>query len=81
LAIFYYSEQKIGEKMDTKNIIQNALSLTPAERLFIIETLSKSLSEPDKDIDNYWKEEVEKRYEQFISGKIKTVLYEDIIKK
>jgi len=67
--------------MDTKNIIQNALSLTPAERLFIIETLSKSLSEPDKDIDNYWKEEVEKRYEQFISGKIKTVLYEDIIKK
>ena len=67
--------------MDTKNIIQNALSLTPAERLFIIETLSKSLSEPDKDIENYWKEEVEKRYEQFISGKIKTVPYEDIIKK
>ncbi len=67
--------------MDTKNLIQNALSLTPAERIFIIETLSKSLSEPDKDIDKYWKEEVERRYEQFISGKIKTIPYEDIIKK
>jgi putative addiction module component (TIGR02574 family) len=67
--------------MDTKNIIQNALSLTPAERLFIIETLSKSLSEPDKDIDKYWREEVERRYEEFVKGKIKTIPYEDIIKK
>ncbi|MCZ7609494.1 MAG: addiction module protein [Ignavibacterium sp.] len=67
--------------MDTKKIIQNALSLSPAERLLIIETLSKSLSEPDKDIDNYWKEEVEKRYEQFIIGKIKSIPYEDIKKK
>lgn len=66
--------------MDTKKIIQNALSLSPAERLLIIETLSKSLSEPDKDIDNYWKEEVEKRYEQFIIGKIKSIPYEDIKK-
>ncbi|HSR18545.1 MAG TPA: addiction module protein [Ignavibacteriaceae bacterium] len=66
--------------MDSKSIIQNALNLSPAERLFIIETLSKSLSEPDKDIDKYWKEEVEKRYEQFINGKIKSIPY-DIIKK
>jgi putative addiction module component (TIGR02574 family) len=67
--------------MDTKNIIQNALNLTPAERLLIIETLSKSLSEPDIDIDKYWKEEVERRYELFIKGKIKTIPYEEIAKK
>jgi len=67
--------------MDTRNIIQNALSLTPAERFLIIEALSKSLSEPDKDVDKYWKEEVERRYEQFVNGKIKTIPYEDIIKK
>jgi hypothetical protein len=47
--------------MDSKNIIQNALNLSPAERLFIIEALSKSLSEPDKEIEKYWKEEFEKR--------------------
>ena len=67
--------------MDSKNIIQNALNLSPAERLFIIETLSRSLSEPDKDIDKYWKEEVEERYEAFLNGKIKTIPYEEILKK
>ena len=67
--------------MDSKNIIQNALNLSPAERLFIIETLSRSLSEPDKDIDKYWKEEVEERYEAFLNRKIKTIPYEEILKK
>jgi putative addiction module component (TIGR02574 family) len=67
--------------MDSKNIIRNALSLSPVERLFIIEELSKSLSEPDKDIEKYWKEEVEKRYEAFISGKVKSIPYEEILKK
>jgi putative addiction module component (TIGR02574 family) len=67
--------------MDSKNIIQNALNLSPAERLFIIDTLSKSLSEPDKDIDEYWKDEVEKRYDAFLKGKIKKIPYEEILKK
>lgn len=66
--------------MDSKNIIENALSLSPAERLLIIETLSKSLSEPDQDIDKYWKEEVEQRYKAYISGKIKSIPYEEIKK-
>ncbi len=67
--------------MDTKNIIQDALNLSPAERLLIIEALSKSLSEPDKEIDKYWKEEVEKRYEEFLNGKRKSIPYEEIFKK
>jgi putative addiction module component (TIGR02574 family) len=66
--------------MDSKNIIQNALNLSPAERLFIIDELSKSLSEPDKDIDEYWKEEVEKRYDAFLKGKVKSIPYEEIKK-
>jgi putative addiction module component (TIGR02574 family) len=66
--------------MDSKNIIQSALNLSPAERLFIIDALSKSLSEPDKDIDEYWKEEVEKRYDAFIKGKVKRIPYEEIRK-
>ncbi len=67
--------------MDSKNIIYNALNLSPAERVFIIETLSQSLSEPDKDIDMYWKEEVEKRYSAYLSGKIRSIPYEEILKK
>ena len=64
--------------MDSKSIIQNALNLSPAEKLLIIETLSKSLSEPDKDMDKYWKEEVEKRYDEYLNGKIKSISYNDI---
>ena len=67
--------------MDSKNIIQNALILSPTERLFIIETLSKSLSEPNKDIEEYWKKEVEKRYQAFQDGKIKSISYDEIVKK
>jgi putative addiction module component (TIGR02574 family) len=66
--------------MDSKNIIKSALNLSPAERLFIIDALSKSLSEPDKDIDEYWKEEVEKRYDAFIKGRVRRIPYEEIKK-
>ena len=66
--------------MDSKSIIENALNLSPAERLLIIETLSKSLSEPDKDIDKYWKEEVEYRYKEYINGEIKSIPYSEIKK-
>jgi len=67
--------------MDSKNIIQTALTLSPAERVFIIEALSQSLSEPDKNIETFWKEEVEKRYTAFLQGKVKSISYEKIITK
>lgn len=67
--------------MDSKSIIENALNLSPAERLLVIETLSKSLSEPDQDIDKYWKEEVEQRYKAYLNGKIKSIPYDEILKK
>lgn len=67
--------------METKNIIQSALSLSPAERLFIIEALSQSLSEPNSDVEKLWKEEIEQRYNALRSGKIKTIPYEKILKK
>lgn len=66
--------------MDSKSIIENALNLSPAEKLLVIETLSQSLSEPDQVIDKYWKEEVEQRYKAYVSDKIKSIPY-DAIKK
>ncbi len=66
--------------MDTKTIIQNALNLSPAERILILEALSKSLSEPDNEIDNAWKKEVEARIKDYSDGKIKTISYEEILR-
>lgn len=54
-------------------MIQNALAISPVERLSIIEMLSQSLNEPDK--------EVEKRYDEYQKGKIKTIPFDEITKK
>lgn len=67
--------------MDSKSIIKDVLNLSPAEKLYIIEILSQSLSEPDEKIDQYWKEEAEQRYEAYLNGKIKSIPYDDILKK
>ncbi len=67
--------------MDSKSIIKDVLNLSPAEKLYIIEILSQSLSEPDEKIDNYWKEEVEQRYAAYMNGKIKSIPYSGILKK
>jgi putative addiction module component (TIGR02574 family) len=73
--LFYYCH-KIWKAIWIQKIIKDALNLSPVERLFIIETLPKSLSEPDKNIEKYWKEEVEDRYEAYLSGKMKIIPYE-----
>lgn len=67
--------------MDSKSLIQDALNLSPAERLYIIEILSQSLSEPDKEIDKYWKDEVEKRLEAYKKGQLKTITYDELLNK
>ena len=66
--------------MDSKSIIKDALNLSPTEKLYIIEILTESLSEPDKKIEDYWKEEVEQRYLAYTKGEIKSIPYNDIRK-
>lgn len=67
--------------MDTKNIIDNAVNLSTAEGLIIIETLSKNLSEPNADIEKYWKKEVDQRYATYLDSRVKSILYEEVTKK
>lgn len=67
--------------MNSKNIIKDILNLSSAEKLYIIEILSQSLNETDEKIDKYWKKEVEERYEAYLKGEIKSIPYNDILKK
>ena len=67
--------------MDSQNIIKDALGLSPAEKILVLEALSESLSEPDKEIDKIWREEVEQRYKAFMDGKIKTISYDEITRR
>jgi putative addiction module component (TIGR02574 family) len=67
--------------MDTKELLKEALQLRPAERLQLIEWLTQSLDKPDKEIEQIWDEEAEKRYEALKAGKVKTIPLNEIIQK
>jgi putative addiction module component (TIGR02574 family) len=64
--------------MKSKEILNQALALKPEERFVIIEGLLKSLDEPDKNIDEIWAEEAEKRLEAYRAGKLEGIPMEDI---
>jgi len=67
--------------MDTNLIFKEALHLRPAERLQLIEWLTKSLSKPDEKIEKIWAEESEKRYDALKQGKVQTIPLDEIIKR
>lgn len=67
--------------MDTNLIFKEALHLRPAERLQLIEWLTKSLSKPDEKIEKIWAEESEKRYDALKQGKVQIIPLDEIIKR
>ena len=67
--------------MDTNMILKEALNLSPAERLRLIEALSNSLNKPDESIEKIWAEESEKRYKALEEGRIKVVAFKEVIQR
>lgn len=67
--------------MDTKSVFKDALQLRPAERLQLIEMLSRSLNKPDENIERIWAEEAEKRYKALEEGKVKTIAINEIVER
>jgi putative addiction module component (TIGR02574 family) len=67
--------------MSNKEIIESALKLSPPEKLFIVESILKSLDEPNKEIESIWLEEAEKRLKAYREGKLEGIPMEDIFKK
>ena len=59
--------------IESKQLINKALSLSPAERIIVVDNLLTSLDNPDRKIDALWKKEVENRLKAYKSGKIKSI--------
>jgi len=59
--------------MDKKSILEEAPHSRPADRLRLIELLTRSLNEPDEKIEKIWAGESEQRYEALRKGKLKTI--------
>lgn len=66
--------------MSTKELIGEALKLKPEDRFALVESLIKSLDEPDKKLDEIWAEEAEKRLKAYREGKIEGIPIEEIFK-
>jgi putative addiction module component (TIGR02574 family) len=64
--------------MGSNEIINEAINLKPQERYLIIETLVKSLNQPDEEIEQIWIEESQKRLNEYKEGKLKTLSYKDV---
>jgi len=67
--------------MDTKSVFKDALQLRPAERLLLIEMLSKSLNQPDEKIEKIWSDESEKRYQALEENRVKSITINEIIER
>ena len=66
--------------METKEILNQALNLKPADRFLIIESLITSLDKPDKTIDEIWAKEAEKRLTAYRQGRLKGVPMDEVFR-
>ncbi len=67
--------------MSTKEILNEALKLKPEERFTLVESLIKSLDEPDKELDEIWAEEAEKRLKAYREGRLEGIEMGDIFRE
>jgi len=69
-------------KMSSPNdIYKEALSLTPKEKVKLIDKMLSSLDEPDREIDKLWSQEAEDRITAFEKGAIKTLTIKEVLEK
>ncbi len=61
-----------------KSILEQALTMRPADRFLVLEGLLYSLDEPDKTLEEIWTIEAGKRLQAYKAGKLNTVSYEDV---
>lgn len=66
--------------MHSKEILAEALKLKPDEKFMLVESLLKSLDEPDSKLDSIWAEEAEKRLKAYREGSLEGIPMEDIFK-
>lgn len=64
--------------MASKDIIEQALTLTPTERLLVVEGLLQSLDRPVTHIENIWLDEAETRLKAYHEGSLRTVPAESV---
>ena len=69
------------QDMSIKQVIEKTKNLSPKERALVAHCLISSLeTRQDEGVDQAWADLAEKRYEEFVSGQVEPVSWEDIKK-
>ncbi len=66
---------------NTQKVLKNALELPTLERANLVDRLLSSLDQPNEQIDNLWRREVEDRVKADKTGKIKSVSLKEALSK
>lgn len=67
--------------LSAKELYQQANQLAPLEKLRLAELLLADLDAPDPEIDAIWRDEVQKRWQAYQAGELKTVSYDAAIRR
>lgn len=64
--------------MTTKEMLEKALQLDPAQRFKLVEDILHSLDQPDPTVDAAWIEEAERRLADYRAGNVKAIAAEEV---
>lgn len=67
--------------MNTKELLEQALSLPTEERAQMADSLLRSLNAPDIECEAKWTEEATRRLEEIRSGKVKPIPGDQVFAK
>ncbi len=67
--------------MNTKQLIDEAVSLPVEERALVVDSLLRSLNHPESEIDKIWAKEAQRRLEELRSGRVKAIPGEEVFNK
>lgn len=67
-----------GDEINTKNLIDEAVSLPVEERALVVDSLLRSLNQPESEIDRNWATVAKRRLAEMRSGLVEAVPGEEV---
>jgi putative addiction module component (TIGR02574 family) len=67
-----------GDAMNTKQLIDEAVLLPVEERALVVDSLLRSLNQPESEVDKHWTQEAQKRLTELRTGCVKAIPGDDV---
>ena len=67
--------------MNTKQLIDEAVSLPVEERALVVDSLLRSLNQPESEIDKKWAREAKRRLAELRSGLVKAIPGDEVFRQ